>query len=235
MRIDGARIVVAGASGALGGLMAEELAGRGARLVLTGRDEGRLAEAAGRAGDPTHVVADLREPGAPERIVAVALESLGGLDAVVCAIGLVAFGEAREVEDSVLTKLFETNVIAPIRLTRAALEHMGEGGTVVNLSAITAELPTAGMAAYSATKAALTAFDVAAGRELRRAGVRVIDVRPPHLATGLEHRGIAGEPPRLPEGREPRELARRVADAMAAERATEVTWEDAVPAGARPS
>lgn len=234
MRMDGARILVAGASGALGGLVAEELAGRGARLMLTGRDVERLARAAARAGDAAQVAADLREPGAPERAVAAAVEALGGLDAVVCAIGLVAFGEAREVEDSVLTKLFETNVIAPVRLLRAGVAELGEGGVIVNVSAITAELPTAGMAAYSASKAALTAFDVAAARELRRAGVRVIDVRPPHLATGLERRGIAGEPPRLPEGRDPAELARRVADAMADDRATAVTWDDAVPAGSRP-
>lgn len=233
MRIEGARVLVAGASGALGGLIAEELAARGARVALTGRDEERLAAAAARAGDAPHVTADLREPEAPERVVAVAVEALGGLDGVVCAIGLVAFGPAREVEDSVITKLFETNAIAPMRLTRAAVAEMGEGGVIVNLSAITADLPTAGMAAYSASKAAVTAFDTAAARELRRSGLRVIDVRPPHLATGLEGRAIAGEPPRLPEGREPAELVRRVVDAMADERATEVVFEDAIPAGAR--
>ena len=75
---------------------------------------------------------------------------------------------------------------------------------IVNISAIVAEMPTAGMAAYSASKAALTAFDRAGGRELRREGIRVVDVRPPHLDTGLENRPIAGEPPRLPQGQDRR-------------------------------
>lgn len=232
MRLDGARILVAGASGALGGLIAGELAGRGARLALTGRDAERLEAAAARTGEAAHVAADLREPGAPERVVAAASEALGGLDGVVCAIGVVAFGDARDVEDSVLAKLFETNVVAPVRLMRAGLAELERGGVIVNLSAITAELPTAGMAAYSASKAALTAFDVAAARELRRAEVRIIDVRPPHLDTGLERRAIAGEPPRLPKGRDPAELARRVADAMADDRATEVCWDEAAPPAA---
>jgi cyclic-di-GMP-binding biofilm dispersal mediator protein len=78
------------------------------------------------------------------------------------------------------------------------------------------------MAAYSASKAALTAFDRASGRELRREGIRVIDVRPPHLDTGLETRPIAGEPPRLPPGRDAAHWARMVADAIEEPGRTEV-------------
>ncbi len=46
------------------------------------------------------------------------------------------------------------------------------GGVIVTLSAVVAEMPTAGMAAYSAVKSAVTAFDAAAAREFRRSGIR---------------------------------------------------------------
>jgi cyclic-di-GMP-binding biofilm dispersal mediator protein len=202
--------------------VARELASRGAALAVSGRDAGGLARVAEATGAAAATVADLTREGEPERVVAEAHAALGGLDAVVCAIGVVAFGPAREVDDATLRALVDVNLLAPARLLRAAAGRLERGGVVVNLSAIVAEMPTAGMAAYSASKAALTAFDRAAGRELRREGLRVVDVRPPHLATGLETRPIAGAAPRLAEGRDPAAWARRVADAVEDASVTEV-------------
>lgn len=216
------RVLVTGATGALGGLIARELARRGAALALSGRGGARLGEVAAELGAVAAVAADLTGDGEPERVVDEARAALGGLDAVVCAIGVVAFGPAREVSDATLRALVEVNLLAPARLTRAAISRLEPGGVVVNLSAIVAEMPTAGMAAYSAAKAGLTAFDRAAGREMRRARLRMVDVRPPHLATGLETRPIAGEAPALPEGRDPADWARRVADAIEDPSVTEV-------------
>ena len=210
------RTLIAGATGALGGAIARELASRGDRLCLHGRDGERLVALADEVGPspPVLIEADLMPGGEAERVVEAAVDHLGGLDLLVCAIGVVAFGPAREVSDETLSALMQVNLLAPIRLTRAAAAHMGRGATIVNISAIVAEMPTAGMAAYSASKAALTAFDRAAARELRREGIRLIDVRPPHLDTGLETRPIAGEAPRLPAGQDATAWARRVVDAI---------------------
>jgi NAD(P)-dependent dehydrogenase (short-subunit alcohol dehydrogenase family) len=222
MNLAGAGTLVAGATGAFGGAIARELGRRGARLALSGRDEARLAALAGELGAAASITADLTVTGEPERLVEASADALGGLDVAVCAIGIVAFGPARDVEDDVLRALIDVNVLAPARLARAAAGRMGRGAVIVNVSAIVAEMPTAGMAAYSASKAALTAFDRAAGRELRREGIRLIDVRPPHMATGLEARPIAGEPPRLPEGQDPDAWAARVADAIEEEGRTDL-------------
>jgi cyclic-di-GMP-binding biofilm dispersal mediator protein len=125
-----------------------------------------------------------------------------------------------DLTDEVLADLFAINTIAPIRIVRAALPHLeasGKAGNnpfVVNLSAVVAEQPTAGMAAYSASKAALTAFDTAAGRELRRSGIRLIDARPPHTETGLADRPLAGAAPRLPQGLEPAAVTARIVEAI---------------------
>jgi cyclic-di-GMP-binding biofilm dispersal mediator protein len=228
MEIQGARALVIGATGELGAAVARELAARGATLALSGRDAEALDALAGEVGG-TATAADLREPGAPERVVREAHDAIGRLDVVVNAPGVVAFGEVAGLEESVLREMVEVDLIAPILVTRAFLEFAGEGAVLVNVSAIVAEMPTAGMAAYSGVKAGLTGFDAAAARELRRRRMRLLDVRPPHLETGFAGRALAGAPPPLAEGLDPREAARLIADAVADDRAREVDWSAATP------
>jgi cyclic-di-GMP-binding biofilm dispersal mediator protein len=218
--VEGLSVLVAGATGGLGTPISRRLASAGARLTLLGRDGERL-ELLGL--DAAVVAGDLREAETAERAVAAAVSSYGQLDGLVVASGVVAFGPVGELPDEVLLDLFLVNTLAPARLLRAALPHLtvsaGEGRSpfVVNLSAVVAEQPTAGMAAYSASKAALTAYDAAAGRELRRVGIRLIDARPPHTETGLADRPLAGTAPRLPQGLDPDAVATRVLAAVAAD------------------
>ncbi|MBB2902117.1 cyclic-di-GMP-binding biofilm dispersal mediator protein [Kineococcus radiotolerans] len=209
--LSGARVLVTGASGGLGGPVAARLAGAGARLVLSGRDATRLT---GLGGHP--VAADLRLPGEPERLVAEAVAHLGGLDGLVHAAGVVAFGPAEEADDELLDELFLADALGPIRLLREAVPHLrasGPGSFAVVLSAVVAERPQPGMAAYSAAKAAQSAFTLALAREVRRE-VRVLDVRPPHTETGLAQRPVAGTAPRLPRGLEPDAVAERIVRAI---------------------
>jgi cyclic-di-GMP-binding biofilm dispersal mediator protein len=209
--LDGASVVIAGASGGLGSAIGTRLTQAGARLVLFGRDESRLAmtELPGE-----HVIGDLGDPSSAATAVNTALDAYGRLDGIVNAAGTVAFGDVTTLTDDVIESLLVANLLGPIRLTRAALPHLEEGGFIANISAIVAEHPTAGMAFYSATKAALTAFDQALAREVRRRSLDVIDIRPPHTETGLAERPIAGTAPRLPEGLDPREVARKIVDAI---------------------
>jgi cyclic-di-GMP-binding biofilm dispersal mediator protein len=91
----------------------------------------------------------------------------------------------------------------------------GNAPVVVTLSGVVAEAPTAGLAAYSAVKSALHAFGVAAGRELRRIGIRLVDARPGHTETELSLHPLAGERPAFPAGLAPKAVARRIVDALA--------------------
>jgi cyclic-di-GMP-binding biofilm dispersal mediator protein len=210
-------VLVVGATGGLGAPISRQLAAEGAHLTLLGRDPVRL----GALGLPAPTVTgDLRSADTAADAVSAALSSYGRLDGLVIASGVVAFGRVGEIPDDVLTDLFLINTLAPIRLVQSALPHLVAAGAagsspfVVNISAVVAERPTAGMAAYSATKAALTAYDTAASRELRRAGVRLIDARPPHTETGLADRPLAGTTPRLPHGLVPEDVAARIVSAI---------------------
>ncbi len=222
MQIDSSRVLIAGATGGFGGELARSFARRGARLVLSGRNEVALGALAGEL-EAQSITRDLTEPGSADALVTEAADILGGLDVVVNSIGVVAFGPASELDDATLDQLLAVNIVAPVRLARAALGRVAPGGAIVNVSAIVADHPTAGMAAYSASKAALTAFDQAMGREARRAGVRVLDLRPPHMETGLAGRPIAGTPPKLVIGKDPAQMADRVVEALATD--AEPSWE----------
>ena len=210
--LSGRSVLVVGATGGLGAPLSRGLAAAGARLTLGGRSLPRL-QALGLPG--AHLVtADLQHPAAATALVQAALAAHGALDGVVYAAGVVAFGGVGDLDDDVVDELLLVNYLAPSRLARAALPHLSAGGFVVNLSAVVAEQAVPNMGAYSASKAALTAFDAVLRMEARRSKVRVIDARPPHTETGLAGRPIAGTAPRLPAGLSPDDVAARILRAV---------------------
>ncbi len=212
--LDGARIAVVGASGALGSLVSHELVRRGARLLLVGRDATRLE---GLGIDAPVVVADVGDATAGDAVADAARSAYGGLDGLVNAAGVVAFGPLVDTPDEVIEELFLTNVVGPLFLVRRLLPLLEESqGFVLQVSAVVAERPLPGMAAYSASKAALSGVATALRTELRRAKVTVHDVRPPHTETGLATRPLSGQAPGLPQGLAPEDVARRIVDAIAA-------------------
>lgn len=193
--LSGLSVLVLGASGSLGGAVATVLHGRGAGLALAGR---RL-DAIGRLGLPgaTIPVGDLVEEGAVEKAIEHA-SGRGGIDGVVCCVGAISFGPLRETPLPALERLVALDLLVPLRAARAALHVLRPGGFVVNVSGVAAELPTAGLVAYSAAKAGATAGFRALAREVAAEGIEVIDVRPPCLDSDLGARALHGVPPSLP-------------------------------------
>lgn len=217
--LSGKRILITGATGALGSRIARELAQRGARLVLTGRTVEKL-QALGI--DAELYAYDLNHPGAADALIP-AITAAGQLDGVVIAHGVVAFGPAAELDYATLSTLTQLNHLGPIQIIRAAMpalrdaKAMGSEPFVVTISGVIADMPTAGMAAYGAGKAGLKAFVQAAQREVRREGVRLVDARPPHTETGLAGRAIAGQAPQMPFGVNPDDVARRIVEGIIAD------------------
>ena len=138
-------------------------------------------------------------------------------------VGAPGFGRALDLEAAVSEELFAVNALGPMALVRAAAPMLTDGGFVAVFSAILADQPTAGMADYSAAKSALSAWLGVLRREERRR-FNVIDVRPPHLDTGMETRALAGQPPRLPEPLPAADVVTVVMEAIRNGR-HEVVWE----------
>lgn len=193
---DGSTIAVVGSTGALGSRITARLTEEGARVVAIGRNGDALAGLG---------VADTIEVDLTDREALASLEKQlpEDLDGVVNVAGVVAFGDLGQLDDDVLDRLFAVNATGPMRVVRAALPRLADGAFVANVTGIVAEQPMGGLTAYCASKAALSAATTALRRELRRAKVDVIDVRPPHTETGLADRAIAGTAPKLPSGADP--------------------------------
>ncbi|WP_309615385.1 SDR family NAD(P)-dependent oxidoreductase [Salinibacterium sp.] len=205
--LSGSVVLVVGATGGLGSLLSQQLEAAGAIVLRSGRTMATLA-------------ADLRDDSAAATLIEAAAAVHGRLDGLVIAAGVVAFGPASEVSDATLRELFDVNTLAPVRLVRAATPHLAaaaqSGGApfVVTLSGVVAESPTAGLAAYSASKAALAAFTQAASRELRRASIRIIDARPGHTETALSTHPLEGTAPAFSAGLAPEAVAARIVRAI---------------------
>ena len=204
--IAGKKIVIVGATGVLGSRLAAQLSAASAQVAAIVRDASQL--------DSTTIsqyeIADLTDTTA----LTAALTALAPFDGLINAAGVVAFGNVADLDDATLTRLFAINSIAPIVMLRESSKHINEGGFFANLTAVVAQQPMAGMAAYSASKAAAWGAMIGAARELRRQQIDVIDVRPPHTETGLANRPIAGVAPKLPTGLDPDAVAARIVTAI---------------------
>lgn len=209
--VDGASVLLAGASGGLGRALAAELAARGAVLTMVARRQDGL-DAVATPGE--RVALDLRSPEACAAAVHAAVTHAGRLDVVINAAGVVAFGTVDELSIDTMEELFLTNTFLPIMLAKAALPLLQPGGAIVNISGVIAETNLPGMAAYGASKAALRSFDQALAREARRRNLRVIDARPPHTETGLADHPVQGTAPRMPAGLAPAHVATVICDAL---------------------
>ena len=176
-------MVVAGATGAIGGAVARRLAAEGASLVLLGRDEARLAATAGELegadGVIRTVAGDLTEAAVSDAAGAVS-ESLGdGIDLLVNAAGAFRAGAFETAPAGDLDLQLAVNARAPYLLTRRLLPGLRRrGGLVVFVNSTAGLVAGAGSAAYAASKHALRALADALRAEVNADGVRVLSVYP---------------------------------------------------------
>ena len=223
MDLDGARVVVAGATGELGGALVSALIDKGARVVPGGRDEEQLSALGEQCGtEPVRF--DAVDVESCREAMDAAAGQLDGLDAIVVTVGCAGFGKALDTDAAVTEELFAVNTLAPISLVRAAAPHLSDDGTVAVFSAILADMPTNGMADYSAAKSALSVWLQVLRRENRKK-LRVLDIRPPHLDTGLEQRAMGAEPPKMPKPMEASKVVDQVIEALAGD-AMEIKMSD---------
>lgn len=211
-------ILVLGGSGILGGHIVQALSSEGAFVSATAT----TLESASRipAQASPRLLLDFAQADSIDVLATYLLDSGAPIDGIVNATGVVGFGPIAELEAAAFEKMMRINATGPIELVsrlHPALLASAEKGNepfFLNISGVVAEQPMAGLAAYSASKAAIYAFNQAAAKELRRVGIRVIDARPGHTETGLASRAIFGTAPAFPTGMDGAAVAARIVEAI---------------------
>jgi short-subunit dehydrogenase len=177
-RLTGLRAAITGGSSGIGAATARELAARGVRVAIAGRNAAALERVAADTNGSV-VLGDLREPGCAQRIIDAAVDDLGGLDVLVSNAGIGWAGPFASMSDSDIDAVLDVNLRAAAHLARAAIPHLRRGrGRLVFVGSIAGLVGVPGETWYSATKAGLGCLADTLRAELRPAGVGVSLVSP---------------------------------------------------------
>ncbi len=188
--LSGRTAVVTGASSGIGRAIAERLGGAGASVVLAGRTEAAMKEAADRitagGGTASVVPGDVRDPATVQGLVDHAVETTGRLDVMVNNAGLSHPDPILEADVNGWRAMLETNVLALLVGCQAAVRAMracGATGHIVNISSVAALRPDSGV--YGATKHAVNTICNSLRKELEDDPIQVVNVMPGAIATNF--------------------------------------------------
>ncbi len=190
MRLQNKVIIVTGSTTGIGKAIALRCIAEGAQVILHGLEEGWGNEVLQQTGNDKAVlhIEDITNEGAPQRLVDLAINTFGKLDAVVNNAALVASSNIQTTDIAFLQKILGINTIAPFALIKAALPHLTQSkGCVLNIGSVNAYSGEPNLLAYSMTKGALMTMTRNLGDTLHREnGVRVNQVNPGWVLTETE-------------------------------------------------
>ncbi len=222
----GRRALVAGATGAIGGAVARQLAARGAGLILAGRSADRLDELVHRLAPATAEIftGDLEDEAAIEALGAQTGRAGGGLDILVHAAGEYLAGDLAAARGADFDRLCRINLRAPFLLTRACLPALrARRGQIVFVNSSVAARRGVGL--YAATKLGLRGLADSLRAEVNPDGVRVLSVYPGRTASAMQE-GVAraeGKPYDPSRLMHPDDVARAIVAALELPRSAEIT------------
>jgi len=213
-------VLLTGATGGLGQVLARRLAVEGAQLILTGRSMAALAELIATLPDPARATAldgELHRPGEASRLATAAEEVHGRVDVLVNNAGMGYFALVEEATDERVRELFELNTFTPLTLMRALVPGMkarGEG-RIVNVTSAAGRVPIPTVGIYGGSKSALAMMANTMRFELEPAGIAIINVYPGTIDTAFEvnalrERERGGFDPHRRQGRPVEEIAARI-------------------------
>ncbi|MGO7158305.1 glucose 1-dehydrogenase [Rhizobium johnstonii] len=197
-KLTGKVAVVTGASKGIGAAIAKAFAAEGAQVVVnyasskSGADA--VVEAISAAGGKAIAVqVDDSKAGEAQGLVDAAVKEFGKLDVLVNNSGVYEFAPIGEVTEEQYRRMFDVNVLGVLLTTRAAVKHLGEGGSIINISSVVTSLAPPDSAVYTGTKGAVEGINSVLAKELGPRKIRVNAILPGMVETeGTRSAGVIG-------------------------------------------
>ena len=195
MTLAGRTAWITGASSGIGAALARELAARGARVILSGRDEARLCGVAEKLDTETLVLPFEVADEAAMRAATEQATGWHGVDIFVANAGISQRSAAVDTDMEVYRRIIEVDLTAQIAATQALLPHMTgrSGGRLVFISSIAGKVGVPLRTAYCAAKFGLIGYADALRAELSQSGVSVHVVCPGSVATDVSRNALTAD------------------------------------------
>ena len=186
--LQGKKALVTGASGGIGGAIAQVFNSQGAEVGLSGTRVDALEALAGEIGSGAHVVpADLSSAEGVEQLVKDVMDAMGGIDILINNAGLTRDNLAMRLKDEDWQTVLEVNLTSAFRLSRAVLRSMMKArwGRIIGITSIVGVTGNPGQANYAASKAGMIGMSKSLAQEVASRGVTVNCVAPGFIATAM--------------------------------------------------
>src|SRR5436190_4407265 len=199
MKLTGNTILITGGGSGIGRGLAEALHKLGNQVIIAGRRKGHLTEVAKANPGMRWVVLDIEDPASVSAVAAMLIADYPKLNVLINNAGVMQIDDvSTAIDEELLVTTLTTNVMGPIRLTGALIEHLKrqKDAAVINNSSVLGFVPLAMTAVYSATKAAMHSYTMSLRYKLKGTPVKVLEIAPPWVRTDLL--GSNNEPRAMP-------------------------------------
>lgn len=188
MKFTGNTIFITGGGSGIGRALAEALHRRGNKVIVGGRRRAQLDEVVAANPGIDAIELDVADRASVERVAATLIAGYPALNVLINNAGIMQVDHADgPLDDALMVSTVETNLVGPMRLTSALLEHLKTkpDAVVAYTTSVLAFVPLAVTAVYSATKAALHSYILSQRFLLKDFHVRVLEIAPPWVRTDL--------------------------------------------------